>query len=128
MSIEITCSEVHVSKEEWGHLIAWGAEKNPEENYLMLQAADEYSEDDVRLGMNDIYVECCGQGWSWYGHIQSFRLSRHSVDVKLDAAAADHMGNDGRIHVQFSVDDAAYGNLQLVLRHIFNGRACFTEA
>jgi hypothetical protein len=128
MSINITCGEVHVSKEERGHLIAWGAGKNPEEHYLMLQAAREYSEEDERLGMDDIYVECCGQCWSWYGHIQSFRLSRHAVDVELDAEAADHMRNDGRIHVQFSIDDVAYGNLQAALRHIFNGRTWFTEA
>lgn len=127
MPIIIRCSDVHVSKEDWGCLIAWGDDKGANDRYLMLQAADSYDEQDVRLGMDDVYIECCGQGWSWYGHIDSFQLSRNRVDVTLNEAAAKRMSNDGRIAVEFVADDKTYERLRDALRKVFSGCKYFTE-
>jgi hypothetical protein len=75
MPTEFDARHVQASKEDWGHLVIWSLDDNLEaEQYLMLQAKDEHTEQDVRLGMNDVYVECCGQGWSWYGHIERFHV------------------------------------------------------
>ena len=129
MTIEIEAAYVQVTKEKWGNLIIWSVDDNLEaEKYLMLQAAYEYSEQDIRLGMNDIYIECCGQGWSWYGHIEAFRLSRRQVEVQLSPTAAEHMHNDGQVLAHFTVPDDEYQALRSTLRDVFNGRAYYSEA
>lgn len=94
----------------------------------MLQAKDEYSSEDARLGMNDIYIECCGQGWSWYGHIQRYVLSQKHIDIQLDREAAEHMRNDGHFVVTFSIEDEERTKLRDVLKDIFNGRGYYAEA
>lgn len=45
------------------------------ERYLMIQRKAAFGPDDERFGMNDVYNETCGQGWSWYGHVEAFELA-----------------------------------------------------
>lgn len=128
MPIEFDAKHVHVSKEAWGWLVTWSVDENlASERYVMLQAADKYSAEDVRQGMDDVYIECCGQGWSWYGHIEAFRLNRTHIDVQLDVEASNRMRNDGRFVVAFSMGEEEWGRLQGVLRQIFVGRAYYEE-
>lgn len=129
MTIEFDAQHVLISKEEWGWLVIWSVDENlASERYVMLQAKDEYSRDDVRLGMNDIYIECCGQGWSWYGHIESFVLSDKRIDVQLDRGAAEHMRNDGRFVATFSAHDEERTQLRDTLRQVFHGCGYYKEA
>ena len=129
MTIEIDAQHVLISKEEWGWLVIWTADQNlASEKYVMLQAKDEYSPEDVRLGMNDIYIECCGQGWSWYGHIESFVLSDKRIDVRLDRSAAQRMRNDGRFVATFSLGGEEQDKLRSTLRQVFHGRDYYAEA
>ena len=129
MTIEFNAKYVHISQEEWGWLVIWSVDEDlASEQYVMLQAKDEYSEEDARLGMNDIYIECCGQGWSWYGHIEEFLFAANRIVVQLDRKASEHMRNDGRFVVTFSIEDEKQSNLQRVLKDVFNGRGYYAEA
>lgn len=96
--------------------------------YLMLQHLDEHDEQDVQLGMDQPYIEYCGQGWSWYGHILSFTLQRDRVDVQMDAHAAQEMDNDGHIEVRFELAEPQFQALRVALQRTFAGRAYFHEA
>jgi hypothetical protein len=81
--IRFHANHVVVTREAWGDLVVFSVDENlASEQYLMLQAKDQHDDRDVRLGMDDIYVETCGQGWSWYGNIKSFELSRNRVCVE----------------------------------------------
>lgn len=115
--------------EEHGVLVtALGAESTEDDDfYLMLQHKDHYTEQDRALGMDQPYIEYCGQGWSWYGHIQSFQLHRDCVVVQLDMEAASHMKNDGAINVGFKLDDGEFNQLRQTLRRTFRDRHYFTE-
>ena len=64
--ISFHANHVTVTREDWGDLVLLSADEDSEQ-YLMLQAADSDDDQDVRFGMDDIYIETCGQGWSWYG-------------------------------------------------------------
>lgn len=122
--ISFHANHVSVTREEWGDLIFWGAE---EDLYLMLQAADEYDEQDIRLGMDDIYIETCGQGWSWYGNIELFELSRDRVFVQLSPEAATRMGDDGKVEATFEVDEAEYERLRKTLKKIFEEKEYYRD-
>lgn len=129
MTIQFAAQHVGVSNEEWGWLVVWSVDDTlAAEQYVMLQAAQTYSEEDVRLGMNDIYIECCTQAWSWYGHILSFVLSETSIELRLDREAAERMGNDGCFVVTFSISEEERMTLRSTLRHVFNGRGYYVEA
>lgn len=115
--------------EEHGVLVtALGAESTEEDDYyLMLQHKNHYTEQDAKLGMNQPYIEYCGQGWAWYGHIESFQLRRDCVKVQLDMKAASHMKNDGAINVEFKLDDDEFNQLRQALKRTFRDRPYFTE-
>ena len=97
------------------------------EQYLMLQGKECYDDQDVRFGMDDIYIETCGQGWSWYGNIEHFELARTRVFVQLSREAASRMGNDGRVETTFSLDDVAYAHLRNMLGRIFEGKGYYHD-
>ena len=127
--ISFWANHVAATREEWGEQVVLSVDGDlAAERYLVVQGSDSYDEQDVKLGMNDIYVETCGQGWSWYGNIVSFELSRDGVSVQLSRKAATQMGNDGRVEVSFSLDEPEYGNLRHTLQRIFDGKDYFRDA
>lgn len=130
MSISFQASTIEITTPDWGVVVTLSADYEDdadEEWYLTLQRKDEYTRRDIALGMNNVHIECCGQGWSWYGHIESVHLSRRCLDIVLDREAAEYMFNDGRIEVEFSVDSTEYVELQTALRRIFHGLGYYSE-
>ena len=126
--INFHANHVAVTREDWGDLVVWSVDENlASEQYLMLQAQDDYDEQDVRFGMDDIYIETCGQGWSWYGNIELFELARDRVSVQLSREAASEMGNDGRVEATFSLDETAYARLRKILQKIFDGKDYYRD-
>ncbi len=107
-------------------IVTLGAPSTEDEDaYLMLQHQDEYDEQDVELGMDQLCIEYCGQGWSWYAHILSFALHRDHVRVQMDAQAAQEMDNEGLLEVRFDLAQAQLHALQrtFVGRSYFHDRA-----
>jgi hypothetical protein len=99
----------------------------PEEPYLMFQHKDEYDDQDVRLGMNQPYVEYCGQGWSWYGHMLSVELFRDRLCIRMDDTAAARMKTNGRIEVAFDLDDGRFDELRSALSETFRDRDYYRD-
>ena len=126
--ISFHANHVAVTREDWGDLVVLSADENlTSEQYLMLQAKDHYDDQDVRFGMDDIYIETCGQGWSWYGNIELFELTRNRVSVQLSAEAATRMSNDGKIEATFSLNETVYARLRKTLQKIFDGEDYYRD-
>ena len=122
MAILLQADEVTIEKPDWGWHVLWGTQGQViDEKYLALQRADVFTEQDRRFGHDKPYIECCGQGWSWYGHILLFELHRGCVKVQLDQEAAQHMKNDGAIDVTFDLDDPGFLKLADALLMVFRG-------
>lgn len=97
--------------------------------YLMFQKKEgTYTQQDIAFGWDKPYVEFCGQGWSWYGHMNEVTLERGMIRVIMDGEAAAYMRNDGIIEVQFAVTDSEFTQLQSTLQEIFNGVEYFNNA
>ena len=115
-------TDFSVTSENGVLITAFGAPSTEEDDfYLMLQHKLIRNEEHEKFGMDQPYIEYCGQGWSWYGHIISFRLARDNVTVQMDKEAATHMGNDGLIRVAFSISDNDFNSLRAALQTTFNG-------
>lgn len=97
------------------------------ERYLMFQRDSEPSQQATALGMDDVHVETCGQGWGWYGHIEEVELGRDRLSVQLDAEAAAKMRDTGRIDVTFSLSSTRFDELRTALRRVLGERAYYRE-
>lgn len=128
MAILFHASWLNISEEDWGTWILLSVDDTLEaERYLMIQRKHTFTDEDVRLGMDDVYIETCGQGWSWYGHVDSFELFDARIRVQLDDEAARRIGDDGVIEVSFDPTDQKGGALRAALRRTFAGRACYSD-
>ena len=131
MPILIQATAVTVREEAWGLVVSWGIDPPPEDedvcSYLMLQRKTPFDEQDRHLGHDNVYIECCGQGWSWYGHITRFELHRDSVRVIFAPEAAARMRDDGRVRVDFTVDDPTFRGLQVALGRVFDGFGYYAD-
>jgi hypothetical protein len=128
MAVLFHADFIDASHEDWGWKIVWSVDADLEaERYLTLQRADVPTEQDIQFGMVGVYIECCGQGWSWYGHIVSFELCRDRVRVQLDSEAAQRMHDDGRIEATFMLSDERFAELRSALSQIFQGYGYYKE-
>ena len=128
MPITFHAGLVDMSPKDWGTQVGWSVDADlAAERYLVVMRASEFTEQDVRLGMDNVYIETCGQGWSWYGHIVAFELFRDRVSVQLDAEAAKHMRDDGRIEVTFELDAARLRELRAGLGRVFAGYGYYVD-
>lgn len=128
MSTGFFATEFSITEERGVLVTALGTPSTEEDDfYLMLQHADHHTKQDVRLGMNQPYIEYCGQGWSRYGHIEHFELLRDRVKVQMNSAAASHMGNDGLIEIEFALSDFDFACLRAALERTFHHQAYFIE-
>ena len=128
MPTGFTAAEFSVIEESGTLVTALGGPPNAGSDvYLMLQHQYEHDEQDRNLGFDKPYIEYCGQAWSWYGHIVSFRLRRDRVHVVMDQAAASRMGNDGEIDVAFDLRDEQFQTLRAALSTTFAGQPYYLD-
>jgi len=128
VAISFHAQLVDVSRKDWGWLIAWSVDEDlARERYLVLQRKDEFTEQDTSFGWDNVYIECCGQGWFWYGHIVSFELLPERVRVQMDAEAAKDMRDDGHIEVTFELSAERFAELQRALSEVFDGYSYYKE-
>ena len=125
MTISFDATYTDVSKEPSGSIVTIAESNNTDDQYLMFQAKNEYDKQDIKLGMNDIYIECCGQGWSWYGHIVSFVLTPKTITVQLDNEPADEMSNNGLIRINLLIEQSEFPMLKSEFSNIFSGKSYY---
>ena len=129
MPISFHASQISISQQDGLTVVILSVDETLEaERYLMFQREDKPSAEQVRSGMTDVYVETCGQGWSWYGHIESVRLTRTSIHLQLDAKAADEMRDTGRVDVTFDLAPDRFEALRAALRTVLKGRDYYVDA
>jgi len=126
MKVSFHADNVTIKQESWGLVVSLTGESTEEEDfYLMLQRKKDFTEQDVKFGMADVYIEVCGQGMSWYGNIEFFEVGAASVKVELSAAAASEVGIEQGIDVSFP--QASHPELCAALRLVFEGRDYYRE-
>ena len=91
--------------------------------YLTLQLGLSPTTQDVALCQDGPYLEYCTQAWSWYGEIELFELFRDHVVATMSSRAAQRMGNDGVIEVDFDLSPAQFAELKGALERTFQGRS-----
>ena len=126
MPISFHAHTVTVTPKDWGLTVTLAGDSTEDEDfYLMLQRKKHFTDRDKQLGMSDVYIEYGGQGMSWYGSIESFRLLKDSVAVQMRPAAAAEKQNDGQVLVSFNPLERE--RLRSAFGTVFEGRTYYTE-
>jgi len=89
--------------------------------YLTLQLCLNPTAQDVELCQDGPYLEYCTQAWSWYGEVEMFELFHDRVVATMSPRAAQCMGNDGIIEVDFDLSAAQFAELRVALERTFQG-------
>ncbi len=117
----------HVSIEDKGDQLVIGLvdDKSLVDDYLILQRAYAFDEQDRRLGMDNIHIERNDQGCSIYGGIESFELLPDKIRVRFDERGSEVMAGIQVMEVSFEADH--FEALQLALQRCFKGFPCYSE-
>ncbi len=126
MPTSFVATQFSVLEQDGVLITTLGAPSTDEDDcYLTLQLGLSPTKQDVEFGMDKPYLEYCGQGWSWYGEIKLFELSRSRVVATMSSRAASHMKNDGVIGAEFDLDAAKFLELKRSLERTFRGCSFF---
>jgi immunity protein 10 of polymorphic toxin system len=117
----------HVSIDDMGEYLLVGLADNEVEtrDYLMLQRAYAFDEQDRELGMADVYIERNDQGCSGYGGIERFELLPDKVRVRFDDHGTLSMAGIREMEVTF--EKSRFEELRAALRQCFEGFQYYSE-
>jgi Immunity protein 10 len=86
--------------------------------YVMFQRSLDRNDDD------GVYVERDGQQFSAYGTVNSCTLTRHQINLSLDALLAEAVDMPSSFAIRFSCTDVVFEDLRAALPRIFSGTKC----
>ena len=95
------------------------------QDYLMLQRAHEFDEQDRRTGMADVYVERNDQGFSGYGGMERFELLPDRVRVSFGGRQVQTMAGIREMEISFETDQLPA--LRIALRRCFHGFSYYVD-
>lgn len=87
---------------------------------IHFQRSYQFDEQDVELGMDEVYVERGIQAGAAYGGIIKVDLHHDRVLIVVDGATAEKLG-DGEFEIVFSVPPREFEELRAGLRKAFAG-------
>jgi len=84
------------------------------------QRSYQFDDQDVALGMNQVYIERVAQSGSAYGGIDAVELYPGYVRVLVSGPTAQSLG-DNEFQIQFSLSQAEFLRLRDGMRRVFDG-------
>jgi hypothetical protein len=96
-------------------------------DFLTFQRAYEFDDEDVRLGMDAVYVERNDQGFSGYGGMCSVVLYPNRLHIDFDDRGTAFMGGITATDVAFEFSSERFEALRLGLLRCFSGFSYFHD-
>jgi hypothetical protein len=108
------------------YLVGFADSKFDTKIYLMLQRDFEgvCDEEEIELGMDNYYVEWCGQENSGYGGISQFVLNQGNVEVAFSPDGVENLNGIECISISFQLTPSEHTALKEALSHIFRDSGC----
>lgn len=102
-------------------LVGLADQRHDTVDYLTFQRAHEFDEQDVRLGLNNVYVERNDQGYSGYGGIRSITIFSDHLHIEFDDHGADFMDGITTTDIVFDFPRESLEALRSGLLQCFSG-------
>jgi hypothetical protein len=96
--------------------------------YMTLQRGHAFREQDKRLGVADVYVECNGQGNSMYGGIEHCELWPGRFRVRFNENGVKAMHGLREMEITFVASSEKLSALSAALRRCFEGLSSFSAS
>src|SRR3569832_1406123 len=90
-------------------------------DYLTFQRGHEFDEQDIRLGLNAVYVERNAQGYSGYRGMSRVDLYADRLQILFNDKGARFMGGTAAMTVGFELSADGFDSLRAGLHWIFAG-------
>ncbi len=106
--------------EDLGNLVLVFTSDDLQHNFS-IQDSLEYTEDQIKSGINTYYIQRDDQGYSTYGGIESIQLAKNQLFVKFDKTGSENLATDC-VQIDFSLTNSEFEKLEKMLRKIFERR------
>ncbi|WP_137940219.1 Imm10 family immunity protein [Chitinivorax sp. B] len=111
MNYAFDAHHAFVQEEEGYLMIGLSDSQDHPRNYVLLQQASEYDEQDLELGMGGIYLEIDDQSQSVYSGIEEIVIMRDSIRFVLNEKGKNKLKLDGEIAVTINHKTCNYEEL-----------------
>ncbi len=91
------------------------------QDYLTLQRAHKFTEQDHRTGMAEVYIERNDQARSGYGGIEFFELLPDRVRIRFNDRGSQMMNGITQMEITFALNSTQLEALRAGLRACFTG-------
>ena len=97
------------------------ADRTEDQKHYLIIARDQESPDETQPDLKNIYIERDDQRWGGYGGIESVRLERDALTVRLSGRMATRIGLHDELRVTFGIDGSLFRDVKSILELIFRG-------
>ncbi len=117
MNFLAECVTTQTEEDFW--MVGFADHEFETRQYLILQRAFEFDEQDVEENMNTYYFELGDQACSSYGGIKEFKLYPSMVQIKLEPQTAASLNVEPELEIQFKVAKNKWNALKALLEKVF---------
>ena len=125
MLLSFRASDIECEEEDDVYFVSFLNSKGGKYEYVTLQNPREYSEQDISLGMDKVYIERDDQFFASYGGIEGVNVHRRSINIHLSDEAAKKLDDIEEIEINFDISDEEFHNLISILREIFKEQSTY---
>jgi hypothetical protein len=127
--VRFVANTVSVFDEDEDFILVGFADEQDEQyrEALHFQRAYHFDEQDIALGMDQVYIERGIQSRSAYGGITSVELHPNHVRVELNEKTGRALGSDEFV-IEFTISNTEFERLRHGLRAVFHGFEVLLES
>ena len=99
MSYLLNASHVFTGDDDYMTIIGFSNHKDNPEQYVLIQQAHTFDEQDRELGMDKYHIQVDDQSRSLYGGMRSVTYKSNRIVIELDKRAQNALHVDGSINI-----------------------------
>ena len=99
-------------------MVAFGDAEDGSENYVILQLAVEFSQQDINLGMNGIYFEFNDQAYSGYKLVNRIEIAKDAIVVDFETGRIGLSEDISPFRILFDTDGDVASEISSILETI----------
>ena len=100
----LTANRVFTEDDGITNTVAFRDDAQGADAYLLVQLAHEFSQEDLELGMNTVYLELGDEMRATYGGLTAIEVAPTSILFRLDSESAADLKVDGGIKIALDVE------------------------
>ncbi|WMS87524.1 Imm10 family immunity protein [Pleionea litopenaei] len=118
MSYELNASHIFNQDDNYMVMLGFADDEFEPSKFVIIQKAHEYDDQDVKLGMDKLYIKVEDQSRAKYGGVSSFTLDDNCLVIELEQDTQSSLKVDGNIRVTLEANHPELESTLSVLKKI----------